>query len=82
MPGRSRLVAAVAALVLLRLLVALAPAEPRLFGTPFGLVLELGIMGLATLNLWFAVRTLLPGVEAAGDRDPSGGARTRDQTPP
>ena len=58
--GRSRLVAAVAALVLLRLLVALAPAEPRLFGTPFGLVLELVIVGVSTLNLWFAVRTLLP----------------------
>lgn len=74
--------AAVAALVLLRLLVALAPAEPRLLGAPFGLVLELGIMGLATLNLWFAVRTLLPGAEAAGDRDPSGAARTSDQTRP
>ena len=58
--GRSRLVAAIAALVLLRLLVALAPAEPRLFGTPFGLVLELVIVGVSTLNLWFAVRTLLP----------------------
>lgn len=61
-----RLVVAVAALVLLRLLVALAPAEPVLFGTPFGLALELLIMGLATLNLWFAVRTLLPEAEAAG----------------
>ena len=58
--GRNRLVAAIAALVLLRLLVALAPAEPRLFGTPFGLVLELVIVGVSTLNLWFAVRTLLP----------------------
>ena len=73
-----RLVAAVAALVLLRLLVALAPAEPRLFGTPFGLVLELAIMGLATLNLWFAVRTLLPGAESAGDPGPSGGAPAGD----
>ena len=73
-----RLVAAVAALVLLRLLVALAPAEPRLFGTPFGLVLELGIMGLATLNLWFVVRTLLPDKEATGDPDSSGGAPAGD----
>ncbi len=76
MPGRSRLVAAVAVLVLLRLLAALAPAEPRLFGTPFGLVLELVIMGLSTLNLWFAVRTLLPEAEGAGDASPSGSART------
>lgn len=57
---------------------ALAPAEPRLFGTPFGLVLELGIMGLATLNLWFAVRTLLPGADGAGDPGPSGGAPAGD----
>ena len=71
-----RLAAAVAALVLLRLLVALAPAEPRLFGTPFGLVLELVIVGLSTLNLWFAVRTLLPEAEAAGDPAASGGTRT------
>jgi len=70
------LVAAVAALVLLRLLVALAPAEPRLFGTPFGLVLELVIVGLSTLNLWFAVRTLLPAAGGAGS------ARTGDQDPP
>ena len=63
--GRNRLVAAVAALVLLRLLVALAPAEPRLFGTPFGLILELAVVGVATLNLWFAVRILLPPAGAA-----------------
>ena len=73
-----RLVAAVAALVLLRLLVALAPAEPRLFGTPFGLVLELAIVGLSTLSLWFAVRTLLPEAEGPGGPAPSGDTRTRD----
>jgi len=39
-----RLAATVAALVLLHLLVALAPAEPRLFGTPFGLVLQLPLV--------------------------------------
>ena len=76
MPGRGRLVAAVAALVLLRLFVARAPAEPRLFGTPFGLALELVIVGLSTLNLWLAVRTLLPEPEGAA------GARTNDQDPP
>ena len=76
------MVAAVAALVLLRLLVALAPAEPRLFGTPFGLVLELAIVGLATLNLWFAVRTLLPETEGAASRASSGAARANDQSPP
>ena len=65
-------------LVLLRLLVALAPAEPRLLGAPFGLVLELAIVGLATLNLWFAVRILLPDREAAGDPDSSGGAPAGD----
>lgn len=70
------MVAAVAALILLRLLVALAPAEPRLFGTPFGLVLELVIVGLSTLNLWLAVRTLLPETAGAGDASPSGSART------
>ena len=71
-----RLVAAVAALVLLRLLVALAPAEPRFFGIPFGLVLELAIVGLSTLNLWFAVRTLLPQAGAAADPGSSSGAPT------
>ena len=55
---------------------ALAPADPRLFGTPFGLVLELVIVGLSTLNLWFAVRTLLPETEGGGDASPSGSART------
>ena len=58
--GGIRLAAAAAGLVLLRLLVALAPAEPRLFGTPFGLALELLVAGVSTLSLWFAVRTLLP----------------------
>ncbi|MXZ59641.1 MAG: hypothetical protein F4Z12_02115 [Acidobacteria bacterium] len=70
-----RLVASVAALVVLHLLVALAPAEPRLFGTPFGLVLELAVVGLSTLNLWLAVRILLPEAEAG---DPAGGAGTSD----
>jgi len=70
-----RLVASVAALVVLHLLVALAPAEPRLFGTPFGLVLELAVVGLSTLNLWLAVRILLPEAE---DGDPAGGAGTSD----
>ena len=70
-----RLVASVAALVVLHLLVALAPAEPRLFGTPFGLVLELAVVGLSTLNLWLAVRILLPEAEAG---DPAGDAGTRD----
>ncbi len=74
-----RLVASVAALVVLHLLVALAPAEPRLFGTPFGLVLELAVVGLSTLNLWLAVRILLPKAEAG---DPAGGAGTSDQAPP
>lgn len=73
-----RLVAAVAVLIPLRLLVALAPAEPRLFGTPFGLVLELAIVGLSTLNLWFAVGILLPDAEGAGDPGPSGGAPAGD----
>lgn len=77
-----RLVASVAALVLLHLLVALAPAEPRLFGTPFGLVLELLIVGLSTLNLWIAVRTLLPEVEGTGGPASSGVTRASDQDPP
>ena len=76
MSVRSRLAAGLAALVLLHLLAALAPAEPRLFGTPFGLVLELAVMGLSTLNLWFAARLLLPEVEAAGGPAGSGGSRT------
>ena len=71
-----------AALVGFRLLVALAPAEPRLFGTPFGLALELLIVALSTLNLWFAVRTLLPATEAAGGPAASGGARVSDEHPP
>ena len=73
-----RLAAAVAVLVLLRLLVALAPAEPRLLGAPFGLVLELAIVGLSTLNLWFAVRALLPEAETAGDQGPAGDAPAGD----
>ncbi len=77
-----RLVASLAALVLLHLLVALAPAEPRLFGTPFGLVLELAVVGLSTLNLWFAVRILLPEAEGAGGIGASEGTRTSDRDPP
>ena len=79
MPGRSRLVSAVAALVLLHLLVALAPAEPRLFGTPFGLVLEVALVGLSTLSLWVGVRVLLPASERAGDASASGRSRTGNQ---
>ncbi len=82
MPGRSRLVAAVAALVLLHLLVALAPAEPRLFGTPFGLVLEVALVGLSTLSLWAFVRVLLPESERASDASSSSGSRTGNQDPP
>ena len=66
--GRNRLFAGVAALVLLHLLVALAPAEPTLFGAPFGLALELVVVGISTLNLWFAVRILLPDAVAVADR--------------
>lgn len=73
-----RLVAAVTALVLLRLLVALAPAEPSLFGTPFGLVLELALVGLSTLNLWFAVRVLLPDGERAAGAAAAGSTPTSD----
>ena len=75
--GRNRLFAGVAALVLVRLLVALAPAEPTLLGTPFGLVLELVVVGFSTLNLWFAVRTLLPEAVAAPDRSVSARAEER-----
>ena len=57
---------------------ALAPADPRLFGTPFGLVLELVIVGLSTLVPWFAVRALLP-AEDAGRRVLSGSPRTSDE---
>ena len=78
MAGRSRLIAAVAALVLLRLLLALAPAEPRILGTPFGLVLELALVGLSTLNLRFAVRTLLPAAAGAGAPSSSGDTETGD----
>ena len=71
---RVGLAAAFAALVVLRLVVALAPAEPRLFGIPFGLLLELAVMGVSTVNLWFAVRALLPvppESRAAGEQLPS-----------
>ena len=74
-PGRNRLFAGVAALVLLHLLVALAPAEPTLFGTPFGLALELVVVGVSTLNLWFAVRILLP--DAVADRSISASSEER-----
>jgi hypothetical protein len=70
-----RLAVAVAALILLRLLVALAPAEPALFGVPFGLALELTVTGLSTLGLWFAVRTLLP---EAGPRGGGSGPGNRE----
>ena len=74
-PGRNRLFAGVAALVLLHLLVALAPAEPTLFGAPFGLALELVVVGVSTLNLWFAVRILLP--DAVADRSISASSEER-----
>ena len=74
-PGRNRLFAGVAALVLLHLLVALAPAEPTLFGAPFGLALELVVVGISTLNLWFAVRILLP--DAFADRSISASSDER-----
>ena len=74
-PGRNRLFAGVAALVLLHLLVALAPAEPTLFGAPFGLALELVVVGISTLNLWFAVRILLP--DAFADRSISASSEER-----
>ena len=77
-----RLVAAIAVLVLLRLLVALAPAEPRLLGIPFGLMLELVIVGLSTLNLWFAAQVLLPRAAGAVDASSSGNTQTNTQTPP
>ena len=73
--ARNRLFAGVAALVLLHLLVALAPAEPTLFGAPFGLALELVVVGISTLNLWFAVRILLP--DALADRSISASSEER-----
>ena len=73
--ARNRLFAGVAALVLLHLLVALAPAEPTLFGAPFGLALELVVVGISTLNLWFAVRILLP--DAFADRSISASSEER-----
>ncbi len=79
MRRRNWLIAAGAALVLTHLLVALAPAEPRLLGTPFGLVLEIGVVGLSTLNLWLAVRTLLP--TPAGAPDPSASGSSGKKTP-
>ena len=78
MPGRNRLAAAVAALVLLHLLVVLAPAEPRLLGTPFGLALEVAVVGLSTISLWLAVRTLLPPAKGGGDGSSSGAAQMSD----
>ena len=74
-PARNRLFAGVAALVLLHLLVALAPAEPTLFGAPFGLALELVVVGISTLNLWFAARILLP--DAFADRSISASSEER-----
>ncbi len=75
--ARNRLFAGVAALVFLRLLVALAPAEPTLFGTPFGLALELVVVGISMLNLWLAVRTLLPEAVAVADRSISASTEER-----
>lgn len=67
-PRRRRriLLGLAAALVLVRLGVALTPARPLLFGVPLGLFLELLVAAASTGVLWFAVRTLLP---------PAGGLR-------
>lgn len=73
-PGRSGLIVATAALVLFHLLSALAPVEPRLFGTPFGLVLEVVVVGASTLSLAYAVRVLLPEAGPRG-KPPSGDPR-------
>ena len=47
-----------AALVGLRLLVALAPAEPLLGGVPLGIALELGVMAASTVALRRAARAV------------------------
>ncbi len=58
-PAR-RVLAPFAGVVLLRLLSALAPAEPLLAGIPLGLCLELGVVAASTWSLTAIIRTLLP----------------------
>lgn len=47
-----------AALVALRLAVALAPADPMILGVPFGILLEFGIIALSTGVLAVASRAV------------------------
>ena len=72
--GRPLLFAGPAAVLALRLLSALAPADPMLFGAPFGLVAELMVVGASTVSLWIAVRILLPGAERGRPGDPASGS--------
>ena len=47
-------------LLVFRLVAALAPGQPLVFGVPAGLALELAVVAASTGVLWVAVRTLLP----------------------
>jgi len=50
---------AAGAVILLRLITALAPAEPMVLGVPAGLWFELGVVAASTAALAFACRQLL-----------------------
>ncbi len=66
--SRRSLTAIPAAVVLLRLLVALAPAEPMGFGVPLGVWLELGVVAASTAALAVLSRHLLSGAREEGRR--------------
>ncbi len=58
---RRSLLALPAGVVLARLLVALAPADPLLIGVPAGVWLELAVVALSTVSLALLCRAFLPG---------------------
>lgn len=56
----ARLLLLPAAVVVFHLVGVLAPAEPRLFGVPLGLALQLGVAAASMFALWRISRVLLP----------------------
>ena len=65
---RRSLLALPAGVVLARLLVALAPADPLLIGVPAGVWLELAVVALSTVSLALLCRAFLPGSTEAAPR--------------
>ena len=86
-PGRgltrrsARLLLLPAAVVVFHLAGVLAPAEPRLFGVPLGLALQLGVAAASMFALWRIARVLLP-ERASSGTDPGTGPAAKAPPPP